>query len=84
MHGFLNVFAAGVLFREHWFNAAKMRDILEDERSESFRFDAEGFAWCDLRIATEEIAGHRQSITGFGSCSFDAPRGDLRRLGLLA
>lgn len=84
MHGFLNVYAAGMLGREHGLDMEETRAILEDERPESFRFDATGFAWRDRRVPTAAMAAHREWITSFGSCSFDEPRDDLRRLGLLA
>lgn len=83
MHGFLNVFAAGVLAREHRLDAAETQAILEDERPESFRFDAGGFAWRDRHVPTAALAAHREFVTSFGSCSFDEPRADLRGLGLI-
>ena len=83
MHGFLNVYAAGILGREHRLGVKEIEKILEDESPESFRFDAEGFAWRDRQIPTAALAVHREFITSFGSCSFDEPRDDLRALGLM-
>ncbi len=83
-HGFLNAFAAGALANEHRLHSEETRAILEDERPENFRFDAEGFTWCDRRVPTDALAAHRLFVTSFGSCSFNEPRGDLRRLGMLA
>lgn len=84
MHGFLNVFVAGCLAREHSLDAAEIESILDDERPESFRFDAGELRWRDRRLPTERIGEHRASfVTTFGSCSFAEPCADLRALGLL-
>jgi len=83
MHGFLNVFGAGVLAEAHGLSQAQIQSILEDENPEHFTFDEKGFAWKDLRIATPGITSNRQFATSFGSCSFDEPREDLRKLGML-
>lgn len=83
MHGFLNVFGAGVLAVTNNLSVEQIQTILEDEEPASFVFDETGFAWKDLRVATSGIVGARHQITSFGSCSFDEPREDLRLLGLL-
>jgi hypothetical protein len=83
MHGFLNVFGAGVLAEAHGLLQAQIQSILEDENPENFTFDENGFTWKGLRVATSEIATSRLFTTSFGSCSFDEPREDLRNLGLL-
>lgn len=84
MHGFLNVFGAGVLAEAKDLSQAQIQSILEDENPENFTFDENGFAWKDLRIATSEITKSRLFATSFGSCSFNEPREDLRNLGLLS
>lgn len=83
MHGFLNVFGAGLLAAENGLSQEQIQSILEDEDPKSFIFDETGFAWNDLRVASSGIAKARQFATSFGSCSFDEPREDLRGLGLL-
>lgn len=83
MHGFLNVFGAGILAEAHGLSQAQIQSILEDENPENFTFDENGFAWKDLRIATSEITKSRPFATSFGSCSFDEPREDLRNLEML-
>lgn len=83
MHGFLNVFGAGVLAEAHGLSQTQIQSILEDENPENFTFDENGFAWKDLRIATSEITKSRLFATSFGSCSFDEPCEDLRKLQLL-
>ncbi len=84
MHGFLNVFGAGVLAHARGLSAEQLRPIIEEEDPAAFRFDETGFQWRDVRASVAEIAAARQQVIGFGSCSFDEPRDDLRALGLLS
>jgi hypothetical protein len=82
MHGFLNVFVAGVLAHVHGLNAEAIRAILSDEKAGSFAFDAEGLGWRDLHAGVAAIeSARRDAVISFGSCSFDEPRDDLRALG---
>jgi hypothetical protein len=84
MHGFMNVFGAGVLGHSHALGPTGVQSIIEDELAEHFRFDAGGFAWGDLRATTQHITEARQiAVLSFGSCDFDEPREDLRALGWL-
>lgn len=83
MHGFLNVFGAGVLAEAHGLSQAQIQAILEDENPANFTFDENGFVWRDLRVVTSEITKSRPFATSFGSCSFDEPREDLRKSGIL-
>lgn len=83
MHGFLNVFGAGVLAFANGISQAQIQSILEDEDPANFIFDEAGFDWKGMRVATSAMMRARQSITSFGSCSFDEPREDLRNIRLL-
>ncbi|WKZ34529.1 MAG: hypothetical protein QY332_12990 [Anaerolineales bacterium] len=83
MHGFLNVFGAGVLAEAKDLSQAQIQSILEDENPEHFTFDENGFTWKGFRAATSELASSRLFAASFGSCSFDEPREDLRRLRFL-
>lgn len=83
MHGFLNVFGAGVLAEAKNLSQEKIQPILDDEDPKNFLFDENSFSWKDLRIATSEIVKARLFATSFGSCSFDEPREDLQKLGIL-
>ncbi|WP_380026165.1 hypothetical protein [Effusibacillus consociatus] len=84
MHGFLNVFTAGMLAHVHNLDAAVTAEILADESPDSFSFTAEGLAWRDLTISVPEIARLRSTaLRSYGSCSFDEPRDDLRGLRIL-
>jgi hypothetical protein len=84
MHGFLNVFGAGVLAHALDLDEHQVREIIEDEATASFGFDEQGFGWKQYRATTDEvIAARRDFVVSFGSCSFDEPRADLRAMGLL-
>ncbi len=84
MHGFLNVFGAGIL--AHALGAG--RDVLlacvSETDPEAFKFSDDGFAWRDHIVPADALAKARDGfLSGFGSCSFDEPRDDLRALGLM-
>lgn len=82
MHGFLNVFTAGVLAAVRRLNEAAIQAIVEDETPDVFRFDDAAMHWKDVSASTEEVAAARkQSALSFGSCSFDEPTDHLRRRG---
>ncbi|HEY1860759.1 MAG TPA: hypothetical protein VGG61_10415 [Gemmataceae bacterium] len=84
VHGFVNVFGAGVLAFARQLNEQQIRQVIEEEDPSSFVFSDEGVQWRDLQASTEEIAeARRQAVISFGSCSFDEPRDDLRKLGWL-
>jgi hypothetical protein len=83
-HGFLNVCAATVLASAAALDEERVRPIIEDEQAGDFAFDDGGFRWKDLSATTDQIrAARRNLFVSFGSCSFDEPREELERLGLL-
>jgi hypothetical protein len=82
MHGFINVFVAGVLAVARRLTADQLLPIIEDEDPASFQFDDKGLRWKDHGATVAEITeARKQGVLSFGSCSFDEPREDLRRLG---
>ena len=88
MHGFLNVFAAAAfapaLVRTEPEESATraLTDILDETDPGAFVFDDESLRWRDLRVGFEAIEAVRASgALSFGSCSFEEPVDDLRRLG---
>jgi hypothetical protein len=84
MHGFLNVFGAGVLAHARGLSEDQVRQIIEDEDPAHFVFDDDVLCWKEWRATTAEIeAARKEGVTSFGSCSFDEPWADLRALGLL-
>jgi hypothetical protein len=84
MHGFVNLFGAGILAHALGLEEEPVRAILAEEDPGAFRFEEDAFAWRDRRVpagtAARLRAGHVLSI---GSCSFEEPCEDLRALGLL-
>lgn len=84
MHGFINVFGGAMLGYAHDFSDELMRDVIKEEDSEHFSFTDTGFHWKDYEVTTHEIEELREvALISFGSCSFDEPRQDLQKLGLL-
>jgi hypothetical protein len=84
MHGFINVFVAGVLVQARNLHEEQVRAIVAEEDPARFAFDETGCRWGEYRATVAEIAAaRRQAVTSFGSCSFDEPRDDLRALGWL-
>lgn len=83
MHGFLNVFGAGVLASANGISQTEIQAILEDEDPSNFVFDETGFEWQGLRVVTPKIQKARLFATSFGSCSFDEPKEDLQTVKLL-
>jgi hypothetical protein len=83
MFGFLNMFVAAALARR----GAAVEDIvgvLQAERGSEFRFGDDGVRWKDTRVTRQELLeSHATFALSFGSCSFEEPVNDLRRLALL-
>lgn len=84
MHGFVNVFLAACVLHEMDADRPTVLHLLGETDAKSFVFDDGGVSWRGLRISTERIAEARESFAHcFGSCSFDDPVNDLKRLGML-
>ena len=84
MHGFFNLFVAGVLGHVHALSEDRLLGIVVEEDPAAFRFDDESVSWDGFTATTNDIVAARQAaVTSFGSCSFSEPRADLRELGLL-
>jgi hypothetical protein len=84
VHGFLNVFAAGILARTHPVDEAALVRILCEESPTAFRFTNEHFGWASWTCTVQQVQEARRWLPSFGSCSFEEPRDDLRTLSLLA
>jgi hypothetical protein len=81
-HGFVNVFAAGILAHTHALDAAILAEILREREFSAFRFTPDRIAWRAWECRLEDIRMARGMSQSFGSCSFDEPRDDLVALGL--
>jgi len=84
MHGFFNVFGAAALTTAYALSDDEVTQILQEEEAGVLSFTSEGLTWGDRRIPVSLIETVRaRRAFSFGSCSFDDPRKDLHRLGLL-
>lgn len=84
MHGFVNLFLAGVLVYNRNLPQEHVRRLLDDDRADHFAFTNKGASWEKYRASTAEIAAARRDfMRSFGSCSFEEPCEDLRALGWL-
>ena len=84
MHGFINVFGAGIIAMRHNISDSGLKEIIDDENPDNFVFTDECFSWKDWKISPEEIDFARKNLMiSFGSCSFDEPLEDLVELNLL-
>jgi hypothetical protein len=84
MHGFLNLFLAAAMVREHRVDEQTTVRILEEQNAGAFRFTEDGVRWNNLVLDPMQIAHARETFAlSYGSCSFDEPVGDLKKLELL-
>jgi hypothetical protein len=84
MHGFLNVFGAGILAHGLMADLEVLTGCVEETDPNAFSFSEEGFSWRDHSVDAASMKRAREGfLPGFGSCSFNEPRDDLRALGLL-
>ena len=81
MHGFVNVFLAAALALQGA-EESTIVDVLNETDPAAFRFD-ESAHWRDSVLSVDQVAAARGFAHSFGSCSFDEPVADLRRLGWL-
>jgi hypothetical protein len=84
VHGFLNLFAAGVLAYTLALDHHDVQAIIEEQDARHFSFTNEFFGWNEAEATISEIQyARKHRVTSFGSCSFDEPRADLTQLGLM-
>ena len=83
MHGFLNVFLGAALL-ECGVTKEQLTEILDDTDAARFRFSGDFAHWRKLFVNANDIAGTREHFAiSFGSCSFEEPIEDLKKLSLL-
>ncbi len=83
MHGFLNVFLAAA-FAQNGMDIDRLAELLEEKSPEAFQFDSNGVTWRNEKIARGQLQNARNLFAiAFGSCSFEEPIEDLRRINLL-
>jgi hypothetical protein len=83
MHGFLNVFIAAA-FAQNGIEEVELIEVLEETSPEAFRFDSGGITWRGHDAVRAHLRNTRNLFAmSFGSCSFEEPIADLKKLGLL-
>jgi hypothetical protein len=84
MHGFLNVFGAGMLSHALGAEREVLTACVAETDPTAFSFSEGGFAWRDHLVTSAALKHAREGfLCGFGSCSFAEPREDLNELGLM-
>lgn len=84
MHGFLNLFGAGILAHGLMADLDVLTACVAETDPDAFSFSEDGFSWRDHAVDAATMNRAREGfLPGFGSCSFNEPRDDLRNLGLL-
>jgi hypothetical protein len=84
MHGFLNVFIAGIALHADALPAERVATVIAEEDPRAFVVDPTHIAWRDARVDADAVAAARTHCVAFGSCSFAEPVNDLRELGILS
>ena len=81
MYGFLNVLLAAA-FLADGLGVDAVRPLLLESDPSSLAFDEEGVRWREHVLSRERLQQVRERVmTGFGSCSFTEPSGEVRALG---
>ncbi len=84
MHGFINVFSAGILHCCHELKRDIIIEILSDDNPDNFKFTDNSIQWKNLIVLASKVEEVRKNfMLSYGSCSFDEPVDDLKKLGLL-
>ena len=84
MHGFVNVFGAGITAMRHDITDAGIVEMLDDEDPDNFKFTNDSFSWKGWQSEIDDIDFARKDLVlSYGSCSFDEPIDDLKSLNLI-
>lgn len=79
MHGFINLFTAGMLVQTHRLDIKTTAEVLSDEYPSSFHFTEKGLFWNKYFVSNVQIKEIRnESLCSYGSCSFHEPREGLQ------
>ncbi len=83
MHGFINVFVAAA-FAWRGMDRESLIQVLEESHAPAFEFGETHLRWRGLQLSIDQIRTARRDFAHcFGSCSFEEPLDDLRKLGWL-
>lgn len=84
MHGFVNVFLAAAFIRHARFDVKTAAGLLAETDAGTIVFTDAGATYKGRLVTTDQIRDTRENFAiCFGSCSFDEPMADLRKLGWL-
>jgi hypothetical protein len=82
-HGFLNVFLAAA-FAYNGMDVERLVELLEERSPEAFQFDSGGVQWRGQMVVRGQLRNARSLFAiSFGSCSFEEPIEDLKKINLL-
>lgn len=86
MHGFLNLFVAAALIKsgvQHGKPDGTLAEsVLADEDPASFKISENLLGWREFLLDASQIAHAREAFAqSFGSCAFDEPVEDLKKMG---
>lgn len=83
MHGFLNVFLAAA-FACNGMDVDQLVEILDETTAEAFEFESGSVMWRDQMVVRGQLRVTRSEFAiAFGSCSFEEPVDDLKRMNLI-
>lgn len=83
MHGFLNVFLAAA-FAYNGLETERLVEVLEETSTEAFVFESGSISWRDQMTVRGQLRVTRSEFAiAFGSCSFEEPVDDLKRMNLI-
>ncbi|MBK9313701.1 MAG: hypothetical protein IPM55_05575 [Acidobacteria bacterium] len=83
MHGFLNVFLAAA-FAYNGMDVDQLVEILDETTAEAFEFESGSVMWRDQMVVRGQLRVTRSEFAiAFGSCSFEEPVDDLKRMNLI-
>jgi hypothetical protein len=85
MHGFINVFAAGMLASVYDLNVPEVEEVLKDETASNFSFTESELKWRNLTVPIADIRRFRTTtFYSYGCCSFEEPANELSNLGFIS
>jgi hypothetical protein len=84
MHGFANLAFAAALLTAGKIDEDLADALLDDDRPEVFRFGGRAGAWLNAIVTYGEFAEGRRLLRSVGSCSFEEPVDEVRRLEWIA
>lgn len=83
MHGFLNLFLAAT-FAQNGMSVRLIEQLIEERSPAAFSFESGAVIWRGHQVVRAHLRNTRSLFAlSFGSCSFDEPVEDLKRIGLL-